>query len=260
MAIATLWNIEKIKDELQTHRLGHPLVFIEKTGSTNSVALELIKDGAANGTLVLAEEQTAGRGRRNRAWSSARGMGIWMSLVFKTLENDQRNVLCNMICALSVVETIKHFTRLDPLVKWPNDVWIDNKKVCGVLIEAAPARRMIVAGLGINMYQKHGDFPGELACTATSLFQAARQRIAREEFLLYLLATLEQYYAVAGSDQQEAIVNQYRAVSLLINKDVTVNKNIRGKVIDIDRNGALVVKTKAGKTEMLYEGDIEFDI
>ena len=112
MITAPPWNIERLRAQLTTRHMGWPLFFYETIESTNTTALELARSGAASGTLLLAEEQTGGRGRRSRSWASARGAGLWMSLILKILDHDPRNVLVSMICALSAAETLEHFTGL----------------------------------------------------------------------------------------------------------------------------------------------------
>jgi BirA family biotin operon repressor/biotin-[acetyl-CoA-carboxylase] ligase len=176
-----------------------------------------------------------------------------MSLILKALDHDPRHVLISMLCALSVAETMEKLAGVTVQVKWPNDLWVEGRKVCGILIEAGPAGRMVVAGMGINLFQEERDFPAELRTTAASLYQVSGTAVDREQFLMELLKHFEERYLGAGPETHDRIVEHYRSRSALIGREVTVNGEVRGRVVDVSRAGELVVETSRG-TVALVDG------
>ena len=250
------WDLDKVKAGLSTKVIGQELLLYSEIESTNTEAINLIKKGVKSGTVLLAEEQTRGRGRGDRTWHSASGKGIWMSLVLEPLKADNSEKLINMICALSVVSAVKQVTSLNPQIKWPNDVWVNNKKVCGILIEPLPKSKLLVAGLGINISQLAEDFPPELQAIATSLEAECDGPVDREEILVSFLKSFEEYYSHFDPTLLQTIITEYRAHSLLLNKKATINNKTRGTVVDFDTSGGMVLETESGDLVTVTDGEV----
>ncbi|HEV7845257.1 MAG TPA: biotin--[acetyl-CoA-carboxylase] ligase [Thermoleophilaceae bacterium] len=147
--------------------IGTPRVHHRLTDSTNERAKALAADGAPHGTLVTADEQSAGRGRQGRVWTAPPGSAVLMSLVLREL--DERHALLPLAAAVAVCEAMP----VEASVKWPNDIWIERRKVAGILVEARPQAGWAVLGIGLNVSITHDDFPPELRDTATSLSLAS---------------------------------------------------------------------------------------
>jgi BirA family biotin operon repressor/biotin-[acetyl-CoA-carboxylase] ligase len=165
----------------------HPVV-----GSTNDVVLERATGGAEPGLVVVGELQTAGRGRRGRAFDSRPGLGVWASILLPDPADASRASRLSLIAALAVVDAIRSLTDAAPKVKWPNDVRLGGRKVCGTLVEARTARGAMfpVAGIGVNVHHRADDFPPELRRVATSVELATGRRVRRGDLLAEVLTAL----------------------------------------------------------------------
>ena len=169
--------------------LGGPVIHLDVIGSTNDLARELAIAGAPAGTVVLAEEQTAGRGRQGRSWVAPPGRALTLSIVVRT--SDEALAMLPLTVAVAVCEACERVaTRWSAAVKWPNDVWIGERKVAGILIEARPQDRWAVVGIGLNVETTAEELPAELRETATSLRIATGGEVGREAALQALLEAL----------------------------------------------------------------------
>ena len=164
--------------------IGVPRVHARRMGSTNQRARELAERGAPHGTLVSADEQSAGRGRQGRSWTAPPRSAVLMSLVVRELE--ERHALLPLAAAVAVCEACEECADVDCSIKWPNDVWIEGRKLAGILIEGRPQEGWAVLGIGLNVTTRPDEFPPELRDTATSLGAGST-----EEVLAALLAQLD---------------------------------------------------------------------
>ena len=190
-----------IRSGLRTRLLGRTVFLYTETESTNGVAAELAARGAPEGTLVVAEMQTKGRGGGGLPWDSPKSMGIWASLVLKPHIAPTDTGYITLLVGKSIVEAIRRRTGLEAAVRWPNDVLIDGKKVCGVLTEARLCRqglRYVVAGFGVNVLQTQRQFPVELRDRATSLYVASGRKHSRVALLQEILVQIERRYRALG--------------------------------------------------------------
>ena len=214
--------------------IGSPRVHHRVTDSTNERAKELAAAGASHGTLVTAGEQEAGRGRQGRVWTAPRGSAVLMSLILRDL--DERHALLPLAAAVAVCEACG--TSLAPRVKWPNDVWIDRRKIAGILIEGRPQEGWAVLGIGLNVTTD--SFPPELADIATSLHLAGYDTTPAA-VLTDLLVSLSEWIDAPP----ERVLEAWRSRDALTGERVRWSDG-EGTADGIDESGALRVQTEDG--------------
>jgi BirA family biotin operon repressor/biotin-[acetyl-CoA-carboxylase] ligase len=221
--------------------IGLPRVHHRATDSTNERAKQLALAGAPHGTLVTADEQTAGRGRQGRVWTAEAGHGVLMSLVLRGLGKD--DALLPLVAAVAVCEACETVAGVSCRVKWPNDIWIEDRKVCGILVEGRPQEGWAVLGIGVNVLTP--EFPGELAETATSLMLAAGSAPPRDAVLEALLTSLDRWLTADAAE----VLAAWRERDALLGASVAWNGG-RGTGAGITDGGALRVETDAGIVEL----------
>lgn len=232
---------ESILDGLEAKWAGHEIIYFEKTDSTNRQARMLAKEGAKHGTLVLADTQSAGRGRRGRGWISPAGEGIFMSLILRPQTPPSEVAKLSLVTALATARAIRRETGLDARIKWPNDIVIAGWKVCGMLLEMDATTdkvESIVAGVGINVHQTV--FDEEIAKTASSLDMIAGRRLSRSRIVRAFLEEYEQAMALEDGE----MMREYRAYSATIGQRVQVialGGTYTGTAKDITESGSLIV-------------------
>ena len=216
---------------MRTRSVGTPRAHFRTVDSTNEQAKALALDGAPHGTLVTADEQTAGRGRQGRVWTSPPRSSLLMSLLLREL--DERHVLLPLAAAVAVCEALEP---LECRVKWPNDVWIDGRKVAGILLEGRPQDGWAVLGIGLNVNLQPEDLPEELRETATSIAAAAGEPRDLEDQLAALLRSLDGWIGAS----QEAVLAAWRRRDAIIGRQVSWDGG-EGRAAGIDDSGALLV-------------------
>jgi BirA family biotin operon repressor/biotin-[acetyl-CoA-carboxylase] ligase len=221
--------------------IGRPHVHHRVTDSTNERAQELAAAGTPHGTLVTADEQSAGRGRQGREWLSATGHALLASLVVRGLGKGDE--LLPLVAGVAVCEACESVASVSCRIKWPNDVWIDSRKVCGILVEGRPQEGWAVLGIGVNVSTP--GFEGELAGTATSLALAAPPGPSRSAVLDALLASLDRLLAAPAAE----VLDAWRKRDALRGAPVSWNGG-RGRGAGITDAGALRVETDAGIVEL----------
>ena len=220
-------------------RLGRPRLHLRETGSTNDRARALAVAGAPHGTLVTSGLQTAGRGRQGRTWTTPPGRALLMSLVLRAPDR-----MLPLAAAVAVAETAGP----EAMIKWPNDVLLDGRKVAGILAEARPQDGWAVLGMGINVALRPDDFPEELRASAGSLGLEPRDV---EVFLERLLATLERTLAL----EPAALLDAWRARDALYGREVAWADGT-GRAGGIDGDGRLVVALPDGGRTALEAGEV----
>lgn len=249
----------EISRGLSTDIFGRGSIFYyDSIGSTNNKAYELAEGGEAEGALVVAETQTKGKGRIGRKWVSPGGGGIYFSLILRpVLETDQIPTI-TLMAGASIVRAVKKVTGVNALMKWPNDVLIDGKKVSGVLteIKAQPDRvDFIVLGIGINVNTSGKKLPPE----GTSLTAASGKEVDRLELLRALLVEIERHYKKIRDKGFVSIRDEYKSLSSVLGKKVKVQEHQRtleGTAVDVDEKGALIVKDRSGGLKRVFSGDV----
>lgn len=186
-------DAQDVASRLRTRGLGRPLEIHAVVGSTNDLVLDRAVHGAPPGLVVAAELQTAGRGRRGRTFESLPGLGLWSTTLLPAPDDPAAAPRLSIVAAIAVAESIEDLTDASPVVKWPNDVRLSGRKVCGVLVEARSRGRALfpVAGIGINVHHLPADFPPELRGTAASVEEITGVAVARGALLAAMLSRLE---------------------------------------------------------------------
>ena len=248
---------------LETKSLGRNIHFEESVTSTQAIAHKLAYEGAVEGTLVVAEEQTTGRGRLDRAWYSPKHTGVWMSLILRPQIPPSQAPQLTLLAAVGVVQAIQEVTGLEPDIKWPNDILIHQKKLVGILTELqAETDRInsVIIGIGINVNQELNHFPESLHSIASSLSIEKGKKIDRAKLIQVILLKIEKLY-------KEYLQHGFKVVKLLwesyatsIGKQIiarTLNGSIEGKAIGIDEEGVLLLEDEAGVVHHIYSADID---
>lgn len=224
-------------------RLGHPRVHHRLTDSTNARARELALAGAPGGTIVTAAEQSAGRGRQGRTWSAPPGKALLMSAIVRDLS--RRDALLPLAVPVAVAEACDEFAGARCRIKWPNDVWIGDRKLSGILLEGRPQEGWAVIGVGLNVGTTRSEFPKELRERGTSLAIESGTDPGVEPVLAAVLAALERRLA----DAHDAILAAWRERDLLRGTAIRWNGG-EGTASGIDENGALLVDTAEGRVAL----------
>ncbi len=222
--------------------IGRPHVHHRLTDSTNEQARELAAAGAPHGTLVTAAEQSAGRGRQGRVWSAPPGRTLLMSVLLRDL--GERFPLVPLVAAVAVAEASEELASVRCTIKWPNDVWIDGRKLAGILVEGRPQDGWAVLGIGVNVATAADEFPAELRETATSLAIAAEATALTPEALLpLLLARLDDLL------DDDAMLDRWRERDALQGTKIEWDGG-SGTAAGITDSGSLLVETGAGTIEL----------
>jgi len=252
---------QEVRNGLKTSTMGCQVFSYQRVRSTNEVALQRAQNGAPEGTLVLAEEQTSGKGRLGRVWYSPPRVGLWASLILRPRMAPSRVFQLAICGALAVAETVYRRTHLPVRVKWPNDVLIRGKKVAGVLTETQLDQeevRFVILGMGMNVNQDSLGFPEDLRAKATSLRIELGRTVFRIPLLQDVLFQFEQMYHHFQDHGLAPFLDRWRQLSLVLDQWVTVQvgeKKISGLAVDIEETGALVLEVASGKRRRLLAGD-----
>lgn len=237
---------------LTTTHLGREARFLSSCESTNDVALTLLDQGAPHGALVVSDEQTRGRGQRGRAWHSAPGLALHVSLILLPPGPVTSTAPFVAAAGLGVAEGLEEQAGAPVGIKWPNDLWIAERKVCGILLEARgfePGRPAMVLGIGINVNHGAEHFPAELRGSAGSLAQSAGRRFHRTLVLAAVLNALEPRLEQAAGGGVD-LDGPYRARSVLLGRRVSLfdaSAEVVGRVLDLGATDGLLVQTDDGR-------------
>lgn len=257
-------NEHELKFNLRTNIMGKNIEYFEKIDSTNKYAKKIAYEGCSEGTLVVANSQNLGRGRLGRSWESTPDKGIWMSLVLRPLLAPQDVHIITLAASVAVVNAIKKATGIDTGIKWPNDIILDNRKVCGILTEmSAEIDRVnfIVLGIGINTNQNQEDFDSSLSDKATSLKLNLPQSktLNRSNIIKILLEEIERIYILIKEGKIQEVISLWKEHSVTIGKEVRIVHNeteFIGKAVDVLSDGRLIIEDKNGDKKEILSGEI----
>lgn len=224
-------------------------------GSTNTEAAEHARRGADEGVCIVADEQTAGRGRQGREWLSEKGSGLFMSLVLRPTLNPKHLTLIPLMAAVAVYDVLLKAFLIEPDIKWPNDILVHEKKICGILSEAVETSSgmAVILGVGINMKGRGPD-------NATSIERESALPAARDEIVDALTDEIAKLYTILGQ-APNVIVDEWKKRSTYFEgKAVEVSsggERFTGVTCGLEENGALRVKTTDGVLRVIQAGDVE---
>ena len=257
---------EAIQQRLRTRHLGRFLHLFEELASTNATAFTLAGSGATHGTAVLAEAQTAGKGRLGRHWCSPPHLNIYCSLILKNQNLSPHVPWIPLVTGLALAEATRRSCGIEISLKWPNDLLFTGKKIGGILCEGSSHGSQVstcVVGFGVNVNCREPDFPEELRSLATSCYQATRQSHDRNDLIADMFNRLETWYDCVEAERFEHVRTSYAASCVTLGTEVEIScvagETIRGTAIDIGKDGALLVSAmQEGKAHTLEirSGDV----
>ncbi|MFA6130422.1 MAG: biotin--[acetyl-CoA-carboxylase] ligase [Candidatus Omnitrophota bacterium] len=248
----------EIAHGLNTKFIAKKIHYFDYLVSTMDLAMQLGIQAAPHGTVVLAESQTKGRGRLGRGWFSPKYKGIYLSLILRPEISPSASPILTLLSAVSICETIKKTVGLDAQIKWPNDVFICNKKVAGILTEMnaeVDKVNFLVIGIGLNV----NNDKKSLIAQATSLKEQTAEPVNRIILLQELLRRIESNYFLLEDKGAREIIDKWRNFSLTLGRRVKIycqDKHIEGQAVDIDQDGALLVRKDSGLMQKVFSGDV----
>lgn len=266
ISVPDLLHPVEVYSELKTSWFGKKYVYYEVIDSTNTAAMKLAMDDEPEGTLVLAESQTAGRGRLGRNWMSLAGKGLYFSFLLRPDTEPKNASQLTLLTAIALMEVLQELYSVPVMIKWPNDIVVGGKKLAGVLAEShmEPQRlRFVVIGVGLNVFYKKEDFTvGEFRYPPTSLLIELQRKdaIRRQHILCNFGSKFEKYYEKFLISGWEPWIEKLREVSVLTGRSVTIDTGkgkISGAVLDISPSGGIILKTSSGELEEIWIGDVE---
>jgi BirA family biotin operon repressor/biotin-[acetyl-CoA-carboxylase] ligase len=249
----------------KTKVIGRDIRVFEQTTSTNDVVEKLARDGVREGVVVFAESQTKGRGRLGRKWISPTRKGLWFSILLRPDLRPQETTQLTVASAIALRRAIVSETKLQPEIKWPNDILIGGKKVAGILTELSAELdkvRHVILGIGIDVNLDAGELPADLKKIATSLKIESGETISRAELATTILGELDFDYARVCNGKFSAVADEWEEHCSTIGKNVAVQigeRKIRGRAESLDDDGALLLRTEHGRLERIIGGDVTLE-
>lgn len=254
-------NLDLVRRSLGHSGFGANLVYLESVDSTNRLAKELASSGAPEGTVVIAETQTAGRGRMGRHWVSPGHLNLLFSVLVRPKCPPEDLFGLTMALALGATEAIGLRCGLAVKIKWPNDLYVGRKKLGGLLTEFALGERLVtyaVLGLGLNVNWTPQQ-EKQILQPATSIIDETGKRTPRGELLATMLQRFEHHYARLRSGDLEAVLGYRNEHCMILGKEVVITGpegGLRGVAVRIDRDGALVIRGEGGMEKRVVSGDV----
>ncbi|HIJ81469.1 MAG TPA: biotin--[acetyl-CoA-carboxylase] ligase [Desulfuromonadales bacterium] len=258
-----LLDADGIKAQLATAIIGRRLECLQQTVSTNADAFRRAEEGAAEGTVVVADSQSGGKGRRGRVWSSPAAVNLYCSVVLRPQIMPQQAPQLTFLSAVAVARAIEQLSACTPQIKWPNDVLISGKKVAGLLNEMSAETdgiNFVILGIGVNLNMTTDQFPADLHHPATSLLIESGSQVERGKFAACLLTELDRLYSEFLKLGFAPVREEWRRRCNASGRKVVVSdagmEGLSGMFAGIDEDGALLLKTDAGVIERIAGGDV----
>ncbi len=250
-----------IRKKLSQSIFATNIVFHETVDSTNTLAKDMAARGSDEGTIVIAEEQTEGRGRMGRAWLSPGHSNLYLSLLLRPSMLPDQIFVLTMVMALATINGLEAVSGLVPKIKWPNDLYVGGRKLGGILTEFCVRDRAVeyvVLGLGLNVNWNPGEEQGVIYST-TSVLKETGRKISRNSLLVAILMAFEDYYGHVLDGDIAAFYDKWNERSMLLGKPVeikTTDGSLFGIALRIDRKGALIIEDGDGREQAILSGDV----
>lgn len=251
---------KEILDSIKTKTFGKTIHTFESIDSTNTFAKRLGVQQGPHGTLIVADEQTAGRGRLQRQWISDKGKNLLFTLIVYPEFSQEKISLLPFVGSLAVCDAIETVTKLSAACKWPNDVLLNGKKVCGMLLESTTGTasdNKVILGIGVNVNQEV--FPDELLHTASSLKNESGIEVDRVRLLTSIVEELENRYDQLAHFPPQRLLSDWKMKALLFGKKITVLEGAfryTATAIDLAEDGSLIIETNDGRKKHIFAGDV----
>lgn len=256
------FNKRNIACKLSSRYIGRKIHFLDEVDSTNTYAGKLVKNGATEGEVVIADCQTKGRGRMHRVWHSPAGRNIFTSIILKPSIDPASASPITLTAGVAVAELISKFCPGRVKLKWPNDILINGKKICGILSEMiteSPGVYYVIVGIGVNINMEKRDFPEELQPISTSLKEETHQHVSRTDFVADLYNYFEKWYLTLINEGFDSIKDRWMQYSNVIGREIEVRIDgikKQGEVVGVDDVGALMLYDKKKKKSRVLSGDV----
>lgn len=254
---------DEIRERLRSATMGRNLVCLSETVSTNYDAFRLAEDGAVEGTAVIADTQSGGKGRMGRVWSSPSGANLYCSVVLRPTVKPYQAPQLTFLSAVAVARAIELTTALQPEIKWPNDVLIGGRKVAGLLNEMSAETdgiNFVILGIGVNLNMTREQFPADLRTPATSLLLEQGKPVNRAQFSAVMLNELDRLYREFQDSGFGPVREEWQQRCNAKGRELCVSDGgadlVRGMFDGIDGEGALLVRLPDGKVERILSGDV----
>ncbi len=248
---------------LPSERIGCAIECLEEVDSTNARAWQLAEAEAADGTVIIADRQSAGRGRLGRRWESPSKVNLYCSILLRPQIPVQQAPQLTFLSAVTVAETLNDLYQLPARVKWPNDILVGGAKIAGLLNEMNAETEQIhfvILGIGVNLNMTAEQFPEDILYPATSVLLETGKTIDRAEFIRSLLTKLDGYYSEFLREGFVPIRRRWESLCELMNSRVQVDQNpgiLQGMVVGLDADGALRLQLDDGRVERILAGDVK---
>lgn len=253
----------EISSQLKSVIIGKKIVSLKVTTSTNREAFNLAEKGAEQGTIVIAEEQSAGKGRMGRVWTSPAAVNLYCSIILRPLIKPYQAAQLTFLSAVATARAIEQTSNLKPSIKWPNDLLIGERKVAGLLNEMSAETditNFVILGIGVNLNMRAEQFPADLRTPATSLYIESGVKTARAKFTALLLTEMDKLYQNflehGFSPVQQEWQSYCNANGRKLLVDISNDQQISGMFAGLDNDGALLVRVCGGKVERIISGDV----
>ena len=249
----------EIQRDLHTSYIGKEIHYFKEVDSTNEVAKKLAEEGAQEGTIVIAESQTSGKGRLGKKWISPSG-GVWMTIILRPDIPPHQAPQLTLVTGVAMAKTLDKECGLDVGIKWPNDILIGNKKVCGILTEAITNHKLdfVLVGIGLDLNVDLDNFPPELREGATSLKRELHRDIPGVKLVQNFLTDFENLYDEFKAGNFPEILAEWRRLSKTIGRHVEVHKRgrvVTGEAIGVNKDGMLILEMEDGSLRKVMSGE-----
>lgn len=252
-------ELHNIKTSLNTAIVGREIMVFDEVESTNDLAKLQLSQNAPDGLVIVADSQTRGRGRMGRSWHSEPGAGIYFSILLKPHISPSHCPRLTLMSAVAVVQAINKFSKTKATLKWPNDILINKKKLCGILSEYCKNQNQDAVIIGIGVNANHTQFPEQLSEIATSLRIENREPVDRVELLRSILVHLDEEYLSFMSDKEYPLAQKWTRHSDMFGKTISLTlgtEKTSGVALRLDNAGNLIVRTEDGRELSIDSGEV----